>query len=448
MMGFMKTSSFVSRHKLVGSIIFLGALSTSSYSYTFTPEVGVNVEQHSNIAKDATNQEDTTVSPYFGFNFRETNSTLDAHIDFLVTHEEYVDDTFSSLDLFDITAFADWSIVPQRFVWAFDDYATTQQISAIDASNPDNLQTVNVFSTGPDLILSEGVWSALGKLRLGSTTYSESGEDSIFYGGSFAVTREINEYSRVATGVIYRTNDFDEEGLSDYDVGKVFAEYSRDLPAGKLLTGIGASYADINNEKDDTLPYFKLLLSYTPTGFFTIDLSAVNEFSDDAGRAYDATASRQVSQNNEVGSTLAGTRQPGVYRSRNLSLAGRYTTSLVSFALRGFYTEESFVEGGRFDVEAGTGFDTEEAGIAANMTRLLSERMALNIGGMYKETDYPQQNFTDEELNASASLDYRISRKLFIGVGVLREERKSNVATREFDDDVIFFSLAYKGGAK
>ncbi|HIP69380.1 MAG TPA: hypothetical protein EYH06_12480 [Chromatiales bacterium] len=425
----------------------LAAFASNAHSYTFTPTVGVKVEQHSNVGKDTANQEDTIVAPFVAFDYKEANSTISTAVNFNATHEEYLDDTFSSLNLVDINAFADWRIIPERFIWAFDDFATTQRISAIDTSSPDNLQTVNVFSTGPDFVFSEGIWSLLGKFRYGDTNYSETDEDSVFYGGSFAVQREINEYSRIASGVIYRTNDFDEASLSDYDVGKIFIDYARDLPSGKLLVGIGASYADINNEKDDTEPYFKLLLSYQPTGLFTVDLSAVNEFSDDAGRAYDATSSRQTGKQ-KAGTGLDESTQPGVYRSRKASLTGKYSASLFSWDITGFLAEKSFVEGGQFDVVEGTGFDTEEVGAEANVAWLLSERMTFNIGGSYKETDYPVEAFTDEEYKASASLGYRITRNLFTSVGVSREEKQSNDVAREFDDDVVFFSLFYKGGVK
>lgn len=448
MMGFSKNKNTASvfMHKLT-ACISLALLSFSAYGYTFSPEIGVNIKQHSNIARDATNVEDTVVSPYLGFSFRETSSALDANINFQVTHEEYLDDTFSSLDLFDIIAFADWIVVPQRFVWAFDDYATAQRISAVDASRPDNLQTVNVFSTGPDLIFSEGVWSVLGKLRGGNTTYTESDEDSVFYGGSLAVIREINEYSRIATGAIYRINDFDEEALTDYDVGKAFVEYSRDLPAGTLVTGFGASYADVDTKKDDTVPYFKLSLSYNPTGFYTINISATNEFSDDAGRAYNATSSRQVDAG-QTNAALGGITQPGIYETRSVSLTGQYSSGLFTLGATGFHDEKSFFEGGRFDVDAGTASNTKETGAAVNASWLLTEKLNLNIGGTYKEIDYPREVFADEDYTIFAGLNYRISRKLFTKLGISREERKSNVATRLFDDDVIFFSLVYKGGDK
>lgn len=429
------------------TLVLLSALSLNAHGYTFTPEVGINIEQHSNIGRDASDQKDTVVAPYFGFDFRENNSTIDTYINFLATHEEYLDDTFSSLNLFNINAFVDWSIIPKRFVWVFEDVASTRRISSFGTSNPDNLQTVNVFSTGPDLLFQEGVWSLLGKLRVGDTNYSDSESDSIFISGSFAAQREINEYSRGSSGVFYRTNDFDADILSDYDIGKVFINYTRDLPSGQLFTGVGYSFADINSEKNDSEPYFKLRLSYQPTGSFTVEVFAVNEFTDDAGRAYDATSSRQTSQQKAI-SGLDELTSPGVYRSRQAILSGKYSAGLLSWDISALIGKKSFLEGGEFNVEEGTGFDTEESGVNANAALSLTDRMAFGIGGSYNEIDYPEQAANDEDYKAYASLSYRISRQLFTKIGVTREERKSNILTREFDDDVVYVSLQYKGKAK
>lgn len=440
------TKNSVSTCKLL-AFFLLSTFTFNAHGYTFVPEVGVDVEQHSNIRRDATDQEDTVVAPYFGFNFRETNSTIDSSINFLVTHEEYLDDTFSSLNLFTINAFADWSIIPKRFAWVFEDAASTRRINAIATSTPDNLQTVNVFSTGPDIIFQEGVWSLLGKFRVGNTNYSDAEADSIFVSGSFAAQREINEYSRASSGVIYRTNNFDENSLNDYDIGKAFINYTRDLPSGKLLTGLGYSFADINNEKDDNEPYFKLLLSYQPTGAFTVELSGVNEFTDDAGRAYDATSSRQTDKQ-QVITGLDELSSPGVYRLREAILAGKYSAGLLSWDISAHISERSFLEGGAFNVVQSTGFDAEETGVSGNVDLLLTDRMSFAIGGSYEEIDFPAQSITDEEYNAFVALNYRVTRKLFTRIGATREERKSNNVTREYDDNVVFVSLRYRGEVK
>lgn len=438
-----KNSVFI--HELL-AFVLLTMLSFNVHSYTFTPEFGVNVEQHSNIGRNTADQEDTVVAPYFGFNFNEANSTINTNVDFFVTHEEYLDDTFSSLNLFTINAFVDWNIIPKRFTWAFEDVASTRRINVVATSTPDNVQTVNVFSTGPDILFQEGVWSLLGKLRVGDTSYSDADTNSIFISGSFAAQREINEYSRASSGVIYRTNEFDDNNLNDYDLGRVFINYMRDLPSGKLLTGFGYSFADVNNEKNDDEPYFKLLLSYQPTGAFTIEVSAVNEFTDDAGRAYDATSSRQTDQKQKRVAGLDELTSPGVYLSREAILAGKYSAGLLSWGVSAQISEKTFPEGGEFNVDIGAGVNTEEVGASADAALSLTERMTFGVGGAYKEIDFLTQNISDEEYRAFASLNYRITRSLYTSIGVTREERKSNIATREYDDDVVYISLQYKKG--
>jgi|GEM_PF-4680129 len=429
-------TGFTIKPLILGSLF---AMTANAYGYTFTPVLGVGVEQHSNVGKDDTDEEDTVIAPYLGFLFTETNAKINSNVDFQVTHKEYLDDTFSSLDLVNAKAFLDWSIVPSAFVWTFDDYAITQEINTLDSENPDNLQTVNVFSTGPDLIFQRNVWSLLGKLRYGDSTYSENDDnDSSFYLGSVAAVRELNEYSRVSASVIYRVNENDSNTRDDYDVGKAFINYDRDLPSGHFSTDLGYDTVDIDGGETEDDPYFRLQLIYQPTGAFTIDASVAYEFTDAAGRAYNATASRQTDE--QLGfADLKGTTSAGIHRSEDAKLGVGYAAGVLSWKVAAYTNQQEYLEA--------TTPDTEEVGVNANAKLLLSDRMSIGVGGKYSETDFTDEDFTDDEYTVFAGLNYAITETLSATLGARKEERSSDSddATREFEDDVVYFSIRYQG---
>jgi len=146
----------------------------------FIPRLGLSVEQNDNIYKTRENaEEDTIVTPYFGFIYEGQGPQLDASVDFEVRNERYTSSSFGNQNLFSVDAYIDWAIVPNRLIWAVEDVASTQRIEAFDKATPDRLQNFNVFTTGPDFIFSSGVYESLLKLRLGDVSYSE--KTDLFY---------------------------------------------------------------------------------------------------------------------------------------------------------------------------------------------------------------------------------------------------------------------------
>ena len=424
--------------------LLLVLIPTQLLAYSFTPEIGIDVRQESNVTKDLTDTEDTVTAPYLGFNFRETNATINTNINFLATYEDYKDNTFSSKDLYEVNAFLDWSLMPERLVWAFEDYAKTQRVDILNTDIPDNLETVNVFSTGPDLIFQHTVWTALAKLRYGASDFSTSSADTTFYSLTGAIRREINEYSRLTTALAFRQTDYDETVLDDYDLYKAYIRYSRDLPTGDFLADVGFNSVEFDSNIEEDEPYFNLLMSIQPTGATTLDLSLVDEITDAAGRAYTATESRVVDETEDQFTKLGDFTSTGVSRSRYASLGLRYEAGgLFSWGLSGSYAEQEYFDN--------TVDSSDVAGrLYANL--LLTDRLSFGIAGLYQEVDYDASaaspEITDEITSGVATLSYRITDNISSRLGYSSEERTSTDIIRDFTDDIVFFSLNYRGAVK
>ena len=65
-----------------------------------------------------------------------------------------------------------WTLLPERLDWVFEDYMSPQQIDEFASSSPDNEQQVNLFVTGPTLYA-----------RFGAAT---RGQFDLRYGNSYA----------------------------------------------------------------------------------------------------------------------------------------------------------------------------------------------------------------------------------------------------------------------
>lgn len=441
MKNFKNLPVFKSASILLSSVLF----SSQGFAYTFTPEVGVDVKQESNVFKDDSDVEDTIIAPFVGLNFSESNATINTNIDFFAKYENYQDDSFSAIDLYDVNAFLDWIILPERFVWAFEDYAVTQRINVQGVETPENLQTVNVFSTGPDLSYQQEVWTWLAKLRYGDSNYSSSNADSAFTSLTGAVRRDINEYSRVTAALAVRNNDFDAAFLDDYDIYKAFISYSRDLPTGDFLTDFGFNSIELDSGTKEDEPYLKLLLNMEPVGGVTLSAGFVDEITDSVGRAYSATESRIISEE-EVSDqfiTLSDFTSTGVYQTKDVSLGISSSAGTLSYGIAGTVSDKDYINN-RADSKDMAGK------IFANLQ--LSDLLSFSLGGAYQEVDYDESTISaaisDEIVRGYASLNYRLTNTISTRVGYSTEERTSDDITRDFENDIIFFSLKYKGAVK
>lgn len=416
------------------------------YAYSFTPEAGIEVRQESNVTKDSTEQDDTIIAPYVGLSFSETNATINTHIDLFAEYEDYQDNTFSSQEFYDVNAFLDFNILPERLVWAFEDYANTQRIDILGSDVADNLQNVNVFSTGPDLIYQYNIWTWLAKLRYGDVYYADNDSDSNFYNLTGAVRREINEYSRATLGLAYRSTDYDARFRSDYDLYKSFISYSRDLPTGDFLFDFGLNKVEFDSDADadDDDPYLKLLLSFQPVGELTFNIDYIDEYTDSIGRAYDATSTRIIDEEEAEFTDLSNLNSTGIYRVKGASVGMKYGAGgRLSLGLRALSEEtDYFQDAADSDTLAGNGY----------ASFLITELLSFTLGGSYQEVDFDEtlasDAISDEITAGQASFNYRFTDNIFTRIGYRVEERTSTDLEREYENDIVFFTLGYRATEK
>jgi len=419
---------------------------TTLYAYSFTPEAGINVRQESNVTKDSTEQDDTIVAPYVGLSFNETNARINTYIDLFAEYEDYQDNTFSSQEFYDVNAFLDFNILPERLVWAFEDYANTQRIDILGSDVADNLQNVNVFSTGPDLIYQHNIWTWLAKLRYGDVYFADDNSDSNFYSLTGAVRREINEYSRATLGLAYRSTDYDASFRSDYDLYKSFISYSRDLPTGDFLFDFGLNKVEFNSDADadDDDPYLKLMLSFQPVGELTFNVDYIDEYTDSIGRAYDATSSRIIDEEEAEFTDLSDLNSSGIYRITGTSVGVNYNAGgRFSLGLRAISEETDYFQNtADSDSLAGTGY----------ASFLITELLSFTLGGSYQEVDFDEilatEAITDEITTGQASFNYRFTDNIFTRIGYRVEDRTSTDIDREYENEIAFFTLGYRATEK
>lgn len=421
----------------------------------FIPHLGVTFEQNDNIDKETKDkaEEDTVITPYFGFMYEDQGPQLDASVDFEVRNERFSSNSANNQNLFSIDSFIDWVILPNRFVWSIEDVANTQRISAFEPASPDNLQNFNVFTTGPDYIFSSGTYEGLLKLRVGDVYYSDTGADNRRVIGSVSAKRLINEYSSLGISSAISLVDFEEVFRVDYDIGFVGATYERELPYGTFELSSGVNWVAHDNGTDESAPMGELEFEYDGGGggANVLRLAASTKYSDPALDAYDPLYSRTYDVGAGDPMNANQISGDGVFSSDRIEAGYIRNGKRIRFNLLAYLNNrESLLNASDADVE--------EKGFNVGLSYLLRDSLSLWVRYNASDNDFKNKNSTVKGMFTSAGFDYSITQNLKLSVGASDGEENSEVINpsldietddqRDFSNTIVFLRLEYRGVPK
>ncbi len=117
----------------------------------------------------------------------------------------------------------DVDLVPERVRWNFQDTFNQAIVDPVVALTPDNQQSINYFTTGPQIDLNVGSSTRL-TLRADYSVVNSSSDasqaddlDSERYAGDMTLTHDISNASNLYLLVEAQEIDFKDETALDYD---------------------------------------------------------------------------------------------------------------------------------------------------------------------------------------------------------------------------------------
>ncbi len=409
----------------------------------FVPKFGFQIESRSNVTRGNDSglirpvTADTVIEPYIGFLFTESIDKINAEISLQLDHQEYVDGTFSAQNFLTIDGFIDYEIVPGRFIWATEDAANTRRIVLEDPGTPDNLQTFNVFTTGPDLFFTRGANEVVLKGRLGTANYSDQLADNIRLLGSAALTRAVSPVTDVSLNSIASFVRFDEEFQTDYDLYAFLVRLDRDTPWGSFsLTG-GYNVLDFESGFKENQPLIEGSLHIgKEDGANTLTLSAASKFSDPALDVSDPDFTR-LFQTEGLGTVDSNERAgTGATDTKRVEASFDHRGDIYGFNIFGFSQD--------LDRPVSTQDSQEELGLGVNFNFSFTPNLNAWVTYFQLETDFKNSDTHIEATTPALGLNWELQRDWFVTIGAKFEEEKSNTVERNFEDEIVFVSLQYQ----
>jgi hypothetical protein len=348
------------------------------------------------------------------------------------TYLDYLDNTYDS----DFLASGDGSlvfgIVPERFLWTFEDTFGQITINQFEPVTPENRQNANYFSTGPDVILRLGSQT---DLRIGGR-YADSRYESTNTANDSRLSGDIAVIRRSSPNVAWSAVasasrvEYDLPGNPGYDLQSVFGRLEAQGARQTVNLDLGATRIS-DSGQSFTNPLVRLTWNRNLTPSWTMDLSL--------GSEYQNTGDRFVAG---AGGPDGGTGGVNVSNIPSENYRGgltfTFTRPRTGFYIGTGYSKDNYVRSGQEDQ---TAWNTR-----IGISRRFTQRLQGFADAAYEKRDFQSSVGNDKTKRLSTRLDWSLGRATFVTLGYRYEGRSSDIGTNGYTENLIYLSLSYRYG--
>jgi hypothetical protein len=357
--------------------------------------------------------------------YQQQSRRLQADLDANVVYEHFLDITFDDDVLGGFDGRAVFGIVPERIEWFVQNNFGQIATDPFGAATPANRENINYFTTGPNFTLRLGSSTRLQlNGRYSDIRYEISDLDREQYGGGASLLRELSSASALSVNAnIERVNiDSTTTFQGDYERREAYLRYQ--TQGARTIIFLDAGYTELETESeegasDGLLARFSVSRQISASSVVTI--GAGRQFSS----AGDAFRDMQDQQGVRLESqAVIATNDP--FQSRFASLDWRFSRNRTGLGFNIQYREEAY--------ETAIELDRTLISWGAYASRQLSNVAELRVYGGFVEEDF-DAGFKDDDLQAGASLAWRIGRRSELRIQYDRYKRDSTDRTIDFTEN-------------
>ena len=431
---------FIPRTPLL--LALLAALPGTASALDLEYDVGLSVGYDDNLSLTEDNEvSDTIVTPLLRFTAEQDGPRVKVQARGDFRYPMYLDNTFDDRFRGKFAGNVDWSLLPDRLDWVFQDYMSPQQINDLASSSPDNEQQVNLFVTGPTLYARFGA-ATRGQfdLRYGNSYAEESDEfNGDRYSAAARVLHEIDATSKISGNLEAADIKYDSEGAaSDYKRYDAYVGYGRKGP--KLSFDLDLGYTQLDREASpdhDDDPLARVRADWRFSSRSLLRLTARYQFTDATQNLITPTfdfADRDIVYLYYPDIVV----DPDVYRERMAKLAYEYTSERTSLRLQPYYRRLRY-----FD-DATLNQDQNRTGALLDIDYRLRPLLTLSFVAGYEDRDYDDIDREDKNTTFNLGLENQFTRHWIGRIDARYLERDSNAPGRSYEDNAYFITVFYR----
>lgn len=393
-----------------------------------------------NIAFTADNQvSETVLIPHLNFSISESSSSVLAEVSGVLEYRNYRDGSFGSEFRGNLNGLVNWTLLPERLNWFFNDNLGLYPVSLRDPDVPGNLQQTNVFSTGPTFRFRVTP-TLLGQaeMRFSDSHAEENGAfDSRRYSAALRGLYDLSSTRNLGGNIEFQQVDFDDDLLArDYTDVSAFVSYTQALSQLDLNASLGYSHLDFDRGGNSSGPLARLGLDWRISANSTLGFAVADQYTDAATSISTGTADFDAGFGGvDVGGAAI---TPDVYRERRVSSTYQLQGARLNFAALLRYGTYRYEE-----APAALANDRDELGAGLNLGYLLRPTLTLGANAEATRREFNESDLTDRNYRYGVYLTQRMTRHLSWRADIARNERHSSVNADSYDENSVYLRFTY-----
>jgi hypothetical protein len=376
-------------------------------------------------------QSDLISTPYFGLTYARQSAKTDANVAFRIRRNVYRRETQQNQTFPNLNAVVDWRIVPERFTWALNDFASQNQIDVQNAPTTDNTQNVNTFITGPDGFFRFGDSK---RLQLGArftdSRFEVTNENSTRAVGFGRFSFDLSARSALSLNYDYSSTQFEDPANPDFDRQDFFFQARTRRVRSDFVFDAGYTVIDQEGTSQRN-PLFRLTWNRQLAAKSSVGLTGAYVVSDSS---LNLAVTGGSSANLIPGGNVANTANTFVDERLNFfyTNSGRRTTTTIRFYARDQNYET-------------TPNDQSGLGAAFNISRRITPKLTASFLASYQKTEFRDETPTriDYDTDMGLNFSYSLGRWLAFNGGLTWSNRDSDDPTQDYTETRAILGITY-----
>jgi hypothetical protein len=327
-----------------------------------------------------------------------TQGSASANLDWIDYHES----GFDSQVFGQLNASVRHALLQDRLYWVLENNFGQGSADPFTSVSATNSESINFFSTGPDLTFRFGAATGLTVgARYANAWYQDSISDNDRYSGNVQLFRLLSAQSRVFVSATYEDVQYREDALdADYQRTDVALGYTVAGARTSLDLEAGYTQLDFEDGSSDDGPLFRLTMTRTLSSSFQALLRAGYEYNDSATSQGFGTF---LTPDPQGGTTTAANGE--VFRDTYGGGELRFDRLRTALRAGVEFHDEDYV---RTD-----SLDRQTLRLFVDASRELSSSLTLEADANWNDSDFAddaQDDFSD--FGAGLGLNWRFTRTL------------------------------------
>lgn len=424
-----------SRLKLFELTVCVGLLlfNFKTSALVFEPGVGVGLEYTNNVALTPVDQlDELIVVGYVGARLEEINGPVQADITASLNHQRYTKDTFEDRRYFNLGATAGWEMIKNRFNWLLSNYYLQRPINYAEPNTPDNIQDINTFIFGADIVLPISARQTFTLLPEYKNFYYETLlTDNQQYSLAAGWNYQMNPLTTVGLNASVRTIDYDQPLIEDVTFSSIFIAIASIRARSDFSTNLGATHVERDNGQSTEEFTGNLSWLLNLTNRSKIRAYVATGLTDSHSGALNATIEPDEGDPNNIQITA------DVIRNQVMTFGYHRLDGTLDSSLTGELHELNYSE---------TPNDRKIRILNAVFNYPVTPLVISGFYARYNKTDYLDADRIDNSYTVGGNIRYQFSRKLHSLFDLKYRNRDSTLASQNFDEWSVFVTLTYGFG--